>query len=250
MLTELASRMMKLAFADVHFAYPGLKTPALNGVSLEFCTGERVALIGRNGGGKSTLMLAANGILRPQQGEITLDGQAVRYDRRSLIELHRSVGVVFQNPEEQLFSASVYQDISLGPLNLGLSQDEARQRVLETAEFCGLSGLLERPTHALSGGEKARAALAGVLAMSPRFLFADELTNSLDPWMRQQVLQILQRLSETGCGVILATHDWNLARAWAQRVVWIDAGRVYRQGTPEEVFAGEELLVGNSDGAA
>lgn len=231
---------MKLTFSDIHFTYPGLATPALNGVSLEFSGGERVALVGRNGGGKSTLMLTANGILRPRQGELWLEGRRVRYDKHGLLELRRNVGLVFQNPDDQLFSASVYQDISLGPLNLGLSQAEARQRVLQTAEFCGLSKLLERPTHALSGGEKTRAALAGVLAMSPRFLFADELTNSLDPWMRQQVLQILERLAEAGCAVILATHDWSLARAWAQRVIWLDAGRVFRQGTPEEIFIGQE----------
>lgn len=228
---------MELALVDIHYKYPGIDTHALNGVNLKFSDGERVALIGRNGGGKSTLMLTANGILRPQRGEITLDGQAVYYDRRSLKELHRSVGVVFQNPEEQLFSASVYQDISLGPLNLGLSQEEARQRVLETAEFCGLSNLLERPTHALSGGEKARAALAGVLAMSPRFLFADELTNSLDPWMRQQVLEILKRLSDSGCAVILATHDWQLARFWGERIIWLEAGAVLQEGPPDEVFS-------------
>lgn len=235
---------MKLALKDVCFTYPGLDNPALNGVNVDFSSGERVALIGRNGGGKSTLMLTANGVLRPQQGKVTLDGQPVLYDRRSLLELHRSVGVVFQNPEEQLFSASVYQDISLGPLNLGLSQEEARRRVLETAEFCGLSSLLERPTHALSGGEKARAALAGVLAMSPRFLFADELTNSLDPWMRRQVLEILKRLSDSGCAVILATHDWHLARSWGERIIWMENGRILRQGSPAEVFAGQEMFAG------
>lgn len=232
---------MKLVLNDVLFTYPGLDNPALNGVNVEFSSGDRVALIGRNGGGKSTLMLTANGVLRPQQGVVTLDGQPVHYDRRSLLELRRNVGIVFQNPEDQLFSASVYQDISLGPLNLGLSKEEARRRVLETAEFCGLNSLLERPTHALSGGEKARAALAGILAMSPRFLFADELTNSLDPWMRQQVLEILRRLSDSGCAVILATHDWHLARSWSERIIWLESGSIRRQGTPEEVFSQIEL---------
>ncbi len=231
---------MKLTLVNVHYSYPGLDDPALCGVNLDLSTGERVALIGRNGGGKSTLMLTANGVLHPQQGAVKLNDQTVAYDRRSLLELRRNVGIVFQNPEDQLFSASVYQDISLGPLNLGLSQTEARQRVLETAKFCGLDGLLERPTHALSGGEKARAALAGVLAMSPRFLFADELTNSLDPWMRQQVLHILERLTDSGCAVILATHDWSMARQWAKRIIWMEAGQVFRQGPPEEVFVGQE----------
>lgn len=232
---------MKLTFRNIHFTYPGLAIPALNGVSLEFSAGERVALVGRNGSGKSTLMLIANGILRPQQGKLLFDGRPVYYDRSGLLELRCNVGVVFQNPDDQLFSASVYQDISLGPLNLGLSQKEARRRVLETAEFCGLSGLLERPTHALSGGEKARAALAGVLAMSPHFLFADELTNSLDPWMRQQVLEIFEQLSASGCAVILATHDWSLANIWAQRVIWLEAGRVFRTGEPADVFCDQSI---------
>lgn len=232
---------MTLEFTDVHFTYPGFSANALAGVNLSFQAGERVALIGRNGGGKSTLMLVANGVLRPQQGHMSLDGQVMRYDRRSLLELRRNVGVVFQNPDEQLFSASVYQDLSLGPLNLGLTDAQVRLRVAEVAAFCNLTGLLDRPTHALSGGEKARAALAGILAMSPRFLFADELTNSLDPWMRQQVLQILERLAAQGCTVILATHDWNLARTWTQRVIWLEQGRVFRQGTPDEVFAGQDL---------
>lgn len=232
---------MTLEFTDVHFTYPGFSANALAGVNLSFQAGERVALIGRNGGGKSTLMLVANGVLRPQQGHMSLDGQVMRYDRRSLLELRRNVGVVFQNPDEQLFSASVYQDLSLGPLNLGLTDAQVRLRVAEVAAFCNLTGLLDRPTHALSGGEKARAALAGILAMSPRFLFADELTNSLDPWMRQQVLQILERLAGQGCTVILATHDWNLARTWTQRVIWLEQGRVFRQGTPDEVFAGQDL---------
>lgn len=241
---------MELTFQDVHYTYPGLETPALNGINLKITSGERVALVGRNGGGKSTLMLTANGVLQPKQGVIQMDGQSVTYNRRGLLELRRNVGVVFQNPEDQLFSAGVYQDISLGPLNLGLSKAEARQRVLETADFCGLTELLDRPTHALSGGEKARAALAGVLAMEPHFLFADELTNSLDPWMRQQVLQILDRLVDSGCTVILATHDWGIARQWAQRVIWLEKGLVYRQGPPEEIFTGQENLIGNVRGAA
>ncbi|MCS7056347.1 MAG: energy-coupling factor ABC transporter ATP-binding protein [Thermoflexales bacterium] len=231
---------MTLTFRNVHVTYPGSDRLALRGVSAEIAAGQRVALVGRNGSGKSTLMLVANGILRPQQGELLLDGRSVRYDRRSLAELRRQVGVVFQNPDDQLFSASVYQDISLGPLNLGLSQAEARARVLQAAELCGLGELLERPTHALSGGEKVRVALAGVLAMSPRFLFADELINGLDPWMRRQVLHILERLSASGCAVILATHDWGLAREWADYAIWMDAGRVFRQGKPQTVLSGPE----------
>lgn len=193
-------------------------------------------MIGRNGGGKSTLMLTANGILRPQQGKVMLDGQIVYYDRRGLRELRRNVGVVFQNPEDQLFSASVLQDISLGPLNLGLSESQARDRVMEVAEFCGLTELLDRPTHALSGGEKTRAALAGILAMEPQFLFADEITNSLDPWMRKQIMGILDQWVERGHTVVLSTHDWNLAASWPQRVIWLENGKILHEGTPAQVI--------------
>jgi cobalt/nickel transport system ATP-binding protein len=232
---------MELELMDIHFAYPGRAENALRGVTLRLQPGERVALIGRNGSGKSTLMLHANGSLRPTSGEVRLDGQAVHYDRRSLRILRSNVGLVFQNPEEQLFSASVYQDLSLGPLNLGMSPADARRRVLEVAERCNLTRLLDRPTHALSGGEKARAALAGVLAMDPQFLFADELTNSLDPWMRRQVLDILGQLVAEGRTVILASHDFDLVRAWAERVVWIENGRVYRQGPADLVLRDLEL---------
>lgn len=233
---------MKLYFVNIHYRYPGISTPALDGVTVELNLGERVALLGRNGGGKSTLMLIANGILRPQDGEVYLDGCSVRYDRRSLFDLRQRVGVVFQNPDDQLFTASVLQDISLGPLNLGLSQVEARRRVMEAAHLCGLEALLERPTHALSGGEKTRAALAGVLAMEPLYLFADEITNSLDPWMRNQILDIFERWVEDGRTVVLATHDWSLARRWAQRIIWLDRGRVYRQGASADVLSGWDDL--------
>jgi cobalt/nickel transport system ATP-binding protein len=227
---------MILQFENIVYSYPGLESPVLNGVSLELNSGERVALVGRNGSGKSTLMLIANGILKPESGYLLLDGQPVRYDRHGLKALRHQVGVVFQNPEDQLFSASVLQDISLGPMNLGLSESQARERVLEVADFCCLTALLERPTHALSGGEKTRVALAGILAMEPQFLFADEITNSLDPWMRRQIMDILDQWVDRGHTVVLSTHDWSLARSWPQKVIWMDKGKILHGGTPAQVI--------------
>jgi len=221
----------------LHYRYPGAHADALCGVSLEFPPGQRLALIGRNGSGKSTLILHCNGILRPLAGAVCLDGQPVGYDRAALLRLRRHVGVVFQNPDEQLFSASVAQDISFGPLNLGLSEAEARTRVNWAAALCEVEGLLDRPTHALSGGEKTRVALAGVLAMDPALLIADEVTNSLDPWMRRQVLAIFERLVARGKTVLLATHDLDLAERWADRVVVMDRGTVAADGPPARVFA-------------
>ncbi len=154
-----------LELRSVSYRYPGRSEPALNDISLRVAAGRRIALLGRNGSGKSTLLLACNGIVRPQAGGIYLDRQPIAYDRASLRRLRRTVGVVFQNPDDQLFSASVAEDISFGPLNLGLNEAEARERVTTAAALCEITDLLEKPTHALSGGEKTRVALAGVLAM-------------------------------------------------------------------------------------
>lgn len=228
--------MTELFFDDVVYTYPGVNAPALNGLSLRIGSGKRIALIGRNGGGKSTLILVANGILKPDRGTLRIDGAPVDYKKKEIYRLRKRVGVVFQNPEDQLFSANVYQDISSGPLNLGLSIGEARERVKEVAERCELTALLDRPTHALSGGEKTRAALAGILAMRPEFLFADEVTNSLDPWIRGQVLNILDGWAAENHTVVLSTHDWDLAANWADEIVWLEKGKIYRQGKPEEIF--------------
>lgn len=228
---------MTLAFDAVEYRYEGTSKLAVAGASLVVGAGEAVALVGANGSGKSTLMLLGNGILRPSAGTVRLDGSPVDYDRAGLLRLRSQVGVVFQDPGDQLFSASVAQDLSLGPLNLGLDRAEVRRRVADAAERCGLAGLLDRPTHALSGGEQARAALAGVLAMRPRFLFADELTNSLDPWMRASVLDILDALVADGCTVMLSTHDLALARRWAERTVWMEDGTIRRSGPTAAVLA-------------
>jgi cobalt/nickel transport system ATP-binding protein len=235
---------MNLRFENIMYCYPGLESPVLNGVSLSLNPGERVALIGRNGGGKSTLMLIANGILKPNSGFLLIDGQPIHYNRHGLMVLRKQVGIVFQNPEDQLFSASVLQDISLGPLNLGLTESQTLDRVLEVAEFCGLSKLLDRPTHALSGGEKTRVALAGILAMEPQFLFADEITNSLDPWMRRQIMDILDQWVERGHTVVLSTHDWSLAGSWPQRVIWMDKGKILHEGTPAQVIPDPRIPTG------
>ncbi len=224
------------------YAYPGYTTPVLDGVTLRLEAGQKVALIGRNGSGKSTLLLHGNGILRPQRGQVRVGGQPMSYNQRALREWRRQVGLLLQSPDDQLFSASVAQDISFGPLNLGLSTQEARQRVEAAADLCGVSDLLERPTHALSGGEKARVALAGVLAMEPLVLLADEALANLDPWMRQQVIALFGHLVAQGKTVLLATHDLHMARTWAGRVVVLDGGRVVADGPPQHIFSDAATL--------
>jgi cobalt/nickel transport system ATP-binding protein len=234
--------MYLLHLNNLYYSYPGQAKPALQGATLSLPAGVKVALVGRNGSGKSTLLLHCNGILQPERGAVSLEGRTIRYDRASLRELRQRVGVVFQNPDDQLFSASVAQDISFGPLNLGLSETETQTRVTAAAELCDLTELLNRPTHALSGGEKTRVALAGVLAMDPALLVADEVTASLDPWMRRQVFDIFKRLVAQGKTVLLATHDLELAWLWADLVVVMATGRVVAAAPPAQVFADKGLL--------
>jgi cobalt/nickel transport system ATP-binding protein len=232
-----------LEFDDLHYTFPGSAIPALRGASLSIASGQRIALLGRNGAGKSTLLLHANGILRPAAGQVRLDGAPLEYTRRGLLRVRRQVGLVFQNPDDQLFSASVLQDISFGPMNLGLSITEVRRRVAEAADRCGIGNLLDRPTHALSSGQKSLVALAGVLAMAPRILLVDETTSGLDPWMRHQIFAIFDRLVEQGVTVLLATHDLTVARQWADTVVVMHEGRVVASAPPMQVFADPDLRV-------
>ncbi len=229
--------MNQLTFENVYYRYKGKKEDALKGISITLKQGEKVAIIGRNGSGKSTLILQANGILRPQKGKIYINQKELRYDHHSLLELRRQVGVVFQNPDEQLFSASVLQDLSFGALNIGLPPAQAEQRVIEIAELCKCEHLLDSPTFALSGGEKTIIALAGILIMQPTFLFADEILGSLDVWMQERILAIFDQLIDKGLCVIIATHDLNFVNRWADRVIYLQDGKLLYQGNPQEVFS-------------
>lgn len=222
--------------ADVHFRYDD-GTEALRGVSLRVQAGSRVALIGGNGAGKTTLLLLLNGMLRPRRGVVRFRGEALGYDRRWLMELRRDVGLLFQDPDSQLLSGSVAQDIAFGPLNLGLREAEVRQRVATAAEAADVCDLLDRPTHALSGGQKTRVALAGVLAIEPAVLVADEPTAGLDPRSRDRLLAIFGRLHERRTTLIIATHDLDFAYGWADTVVLLGDGQVVACGPPQTVFA-------------
>lgn len=231
-----------LEFHNVTYTYTGHQTPALNNCSIALPKGRRIAIIGRNGSGKSTLFLHSNGILKPQSGQILLDGKPLNYSRKGLKQLRQTVGIIFQQASNQLFSANVAQDISFGPLNLGLDEAEVRDRVAEVAKLCELEGLLDRPTHALSGGQQARVALAGVLAMRPEVLLIDEPTATLDPPMRRQLFSIFDALHQNGTTLILATHEIEIAFRWADYVVVLDQGRVLLADSAENVHKNEALL--------
>ncbi len=232
-----------LEFKDVYYIYPvHADRHALCGFSVQIPEGEKVAVVGRNGSGKSTFFLHCNGLYRPQSGQVFFKGQPLAYDRASLKRLRQHVGLVFQHPDDQLFSASVAQDISFGPLNLGLAEAETRRRVEEAAALCEITDLLDRPTHALSGGEKARVALAGVLAMDPEVLVADELMSSLDPWVRLTIFDILQRIYDQGKTILMATHDLSVVRYWASYVVVMDKGRAVFTGTPRQLLTDKAVM--------
>ena len=231
-----------LTFSDISFSYrdsPGADM-ALSDVDLSIAPGEEVAVLGANGSGKSTLARLANGILLPRTGAVAVDGIDTR-DEQRIRELRGLVGIVFQHPDDQIVATSVEDDVAFGPENLGLERDDIRRRVDDAIAAVGLTGLERREPHLLSGGQKQRLAIAGALAMGPRYLVLDEPTSMLDPAGRRGVLAIIARLKGGGHGILHVTHD--LADvATADRAVVLDAGRVAYSGTPEGLFSQSSLL--------
>ncbi len=230
-----------LALCGVDYAYPS-GVMALRGLDLTVAKGRKLAILGANGSGKTTLLLHLNGTLQPARGAIRLDGQPVRYDRRSLSNWRRRVGLVLQEPEDQLFAATVGQDVSFGPLNLGLSEAEARERVSEALTALEIADLADRATHTLSFGQKKRAAIAGILAMRPELLALDEPTAGLDSQGVARLLEALQQLHEAGATLVFATHDVELAYAWADQVAIFHQGTVLRQDEATVALADRDLL--------
>ena len=206
-----------LEFENVTFRYPDGNV-GLDGCSLTIGKGSRNALIGANGAGKTTLFQHANGLLRHQTGAIRYADQPLDYSRGGLRTLRSAVGLVFQNPDQQLFSASVQEDVSFGPLNLGLDMDTVRQRVKDALSAVRMAEYADRPVHNLSFGQKKRVCIAGVLAMEPQLLILDEPMAGLDYAMRQELLAVFDHLASEGITLLLATHDIDFAYRWADRI--------------------------------
>ncbi|MFJ1729845.1 ATP-binding cassette domain-containing protein [Streptomyces sp. NPDC088254] len=203
-----------VALRGASFAYEDGPT-VLDGLDFEVREGRALALLGRNGSGKTTLMRLLSGGLRPRNGELRVDGRPVSYDRKGLTRLRTTVQLVVQDPDDQLFAASVSQDVSFGPLNLGLSDGEVRARVDEALAALDIAALADRPTHLLSYGQRKRTAIAGAVAMRPRVLILDEPTAGLDPDGQERLLATLDSLGASGTTVVMATHDVDLALRWA-----------------------------------
>ena len=217
-------------------------TQALKNVNLEVKKGEMVALLGKNGAGKSTLFLHFNGIYKADSGEIFIDGEELKHDKKSLIKFRQKVGIVFQNPDDQLFAPTVEEDVAFGPLNLGLSQEETQNRVTEALKRVDMEGFERKAPHHLSGGQKKRVAIAGILAMQPQIMVLDEPTSGLDPKGASDILKLLYELNDEGMTIIISTHDVDLVPIYSSKVYVISSGEIIKSGTPKEVFGDIELI--------
>ena len=223
---------------------------AVKHMSFSVEKGEFLGIIGHTGSGKSTLIQHLNGLLRPTSGEILLDGTNIWQDKKTTRESRFRVGLVFQYPEYQLFEETVYRDIAFGPTNMGLSKDEIDRRVRESAHFAGLTDdLLEKSPFALSGGQKRRVAIAGVIAMEPEVLVLDEPSAGLDPQGREELLSNIREFHRArGTTVVLVSHSMEEIAKNVDRIVVLSDSHVLMSGTPREVFArGSELLTAGLD---
>ncbi len=222
------------------YKYDANDTPVLKSVNLEIRDGEYVALIGPNGCGKTTLIKHFNALLSPVEGDVWIDGLNTK-DPSAIDEIRQRVGMIFQNPDNQIVGMTVEEDVSFGPGNLNLPPREIRQRVDEALEAVGLTGYAGRPPHTLSGGQKQLLAIAGILAMMPKHIALDEPTSSLDPAGRRSVTAVLKKLNKQGMTIIHITHNVEeIVRA--DRVIVMDAGSILLDGKPEQVFSKIERL--------
>jgi cobalt/nickel transport system ATP-binding protein len=221
---------------DLRYTYPD-GTPALRGLSFRIVHGESVALVGSNGAGKSTLLLHLNGCLTPAAGTVRIGDFPLT--SKTLPHVRRTVGMVFQDPDDQLFMPLVHDDVAFGPLNLGLSPEDVEARIESALATVGAAHLRDRPSYRLSAGEKRAVAIASVLAMSPSILVMDEPTSSLDPRARRQLIQLLAGFDHTK---IIATHDLDMALDLCSRTIVLKDGGIVADGPTDEILEDEGLL--------
>ena len=223
---------------EITFSYSSRQThPSLDKVSLTIDRGVRTVILGANGAGKSTLFYHFNGIFKPKKGKVLFNGQPLDYSKDALRDLRSKISVVVQNPDEQIFSATVEEDIAFGPMNCGMERDEIEKRIQQSLFKVDMEEYRKRPTIQLSYGQRKRIALAGALAIDPEVLVLDEPTAGLDSKMSQEVIELAEQLCVKGTTVIISTHDVDLAYAWAEEIHVLRNGKLVYSGEPEPFFS-------------
>lgn len=228
-----------LQIKGLYYSYTNEKD-TLNNINIDIYKGEKMAVLGSNGAGKSTFFLNINGVLKPKSGEIIYKGKMIT--KRDLNELRKNVGIVFQDADNQIIASTVLAEVSFGPMNLKLPKDEVIKRVDEALRYMNISEFKDRPPHYLSGGEKKRVSIADIIAMKSEVIIFDEPTASLDPLNAEMLEEVLNKLSSENKTMIISTHDVDFAYRWADRIVVFSDGMIIGDGTPLEIFTSEEIL--------
>lgn len=221
------------------FSYEEEKN-ALHDVSVSIGMGEKIAVLGANGAGKSTFFLNLNGVRTPDSGEIWFQGQAIYKKNRRVLQ--ENVGIVFQDADDQIIASTVKAEVAFGPLNMGMSREETKRRTKRAISQMNLEGYEMRPPHYLSGGEKKRVGIADILAMDTKIILFDEPTASLDPMSAQMLEEVLNRLEQAGKTILFSTHDIDFAYRFADRMIVFADGTLIADGQPEEIFQNEHIL--------
>jgi cobalt/nickel transport system ATP-binding protein len=231
-----------IEFENLFYTYPCSQKPTINNLSLQLNEGKRYGLIGNNGSGKTTFLRLANGLYRPNHGVIRIEGKPLSYNRQSLAQWYQQVGLVFQDPEQQLVATTVEEDLSYGLCNLGKFDTEIAERVTATLKNFNLENLAHFPVNYLSLGQKKRLAIADVMILQPKILLLDEPTAYLDPKQRKELIKQLDQIFKEGTTILLATHDLDFIYRWADWIFVMDKGKIALEGTPDEVFNEKDLL--------
>ena len=230
-----------LSTKNLSYTYPD-GTHALKNINMDIYKGQKVAIIGPNGAGKSTLFSHFNGLTEPTSGHVEIDGKAIKYDKDTLLEVRQKVGIVFQDPNDQLFAPTVKEDVAFGPMNLGLDYEEVERRVDEALTMVGMEQYMDKTPHHLSGGQQKRVAIAGIIAMRPEIMILDEPTAGLDPEGVEKVLSILNELNNEGMSIVISSHDIEMVNEFAEKIFVLNEGEILESGDKNEIFSNKELL--------
>ena len=230
-----------LSTKNLSYTYPD-GTHALKNINMDIYKGQKVAIMGPNGAGKSTLFSHFNGLTEPTSGHVEIDGKAIKYDKDTLLEVRQKVGIVFQDPNDQLFAPTVKEDVAFGPMNLGLDYEEVERRVDEALTMVGMEQYMDKTPHHLSGGQQKRVAIAGIIAMRPEIMILDEPTAGLDPEGVEKVLDILNNLNKEGMSIVISSHDIEMVNEFAEKIFVLNNGEILESGDKHEIFSNKELL--------